>query len=68
MDPPAHAPKEWPVVEPDLLMSYVDSVLVIRIGAEMTRRSFHRYLEEWTRSVDARPEDAGVFAMYDLPE
>jgi hypothetical protein len=25
-------------------------------------------MEEWARSVDARPPNAGVFAMYDIPE
>ncbi len=61
-------PSGWPVAEPDLLMGYVGSVLVIRIGVDLTATNFARYIQEWSRSVDARPADANVFAMYDLPE
>jgi hypothetical protein len=61
-------PSGWPVMEPELLMSYVGCVLVIRIGGSLTAPRFSRYVEEWSRSVDARPPEASVFAMYDLPE
>jgi hypothetical protein len=49
-------------------MGYVGSVMVIRIGAVLSSKGFTRYLEEWARSVDARPAEAKVFAMYDIPE
>ncbi len=65
---PAHMPPGWPVVEPDLLMGYVGNVLVIRIGGLLPASSFRRYMQEWARSVDARPPDASVFAMYDIPQ
>lgn len=66
--PPEFEPPGWPVVEPDLLMGYVGNVLVIRIGGGLPDASFRRYMEEWDRAVDARPPDAAVFAMYDIPE
>jgi hypothetical protein len=65
---PPFVPSGWPVAEADLLMGYVDSVLVIRIGVGLTAGNFARYIKEWSRSVDARPANASVFAMYDLPE
>src|SRR5580693_3810727 len=68
LPPPDFAPPDWPVVEPDLLMGYVGNVLVIRIGGSLPATSFRRYMEEWARAVDARPNDAAVFAMYDIPE
>jgi hypothetical protein len=68
LPPPDFAPPDWPVVEPDLLMGYVGNVLVIRIGGSLPAASFRRYTEEWARAVDARPNDAAVFAMYDIPE
>jgi hypothetical protein len=66
--PPPFVPEGWPVVEPGLLMGYVGSVLVIRIGADLGPAGFARYIREWTRSVDARPAGASVFAMYDIAE
>ena len=66
-DQPDFVPAGWPVSEPDLFMSYVGAILVIRIGPAFPASSFTRYLAEWARSVDARPSDAAVFAMYDLP-
>ena len=48
-------------------MTYVDRVMVIRIAEDLSARGFSRYIEEWSRSVDARPNDASVYAMYDLP-
>jgi len=68
LTPPGFMPTGWPVVEPELLMGYVGQVLVVRIGGGLTARSFARYLEEWARSVDARPAHASVLAMYDMPE
>jgi hypothetical protein len=65
---PAFVPEGWPVIEPDLLMGYVGDVLSVRIGGNLTAHGFARYIEEWSRSVDARPPTAKVFAMYDLPE
>jgi hypothetical protein len=65
---PAFAPEGWPVVETGLLMGYVGQVMVIRIGGALSLDAFARYLAEWARSVDARPTDAAVFAMYDIPE
>lgn len=65
---PDFMPSDWPVVEPDLLMGYVGNVLVFRIGGGLPEASFRRYLHEWTRAIDARPRDAAVFAMYDIPE
>jgi hypothetical protein len=65
---PLFMPSAWPVVEPELLMGYVGSILVVRIGVGLTASGFARYIEEWSRSVDARPAEANVFAMYDLPE
>lgn len=66
--PPGFVPEGWPVVEPDLLMGYVGSVMAIRIGGGLSPAAFQRYLLEWERSVKARPHDAAVFAMYDMPE
>jgi hypothetical protein len=64
---PAFMPKGWPVAVPELLMGYVGPVLAIRIGATFSAAEFARYTEEWARSVDARPDDAAVFALYDVP-
>jgi hypothetical protein len=66
--PPPFAPDGWPVVCPELLMGYVGSVLVIRIGGSLDQGAFGLYLREWERSVVARPADADVFALYDMPE
>jgi hypothetical protein len=68
VNPPRFAPQGWPVVEPDLVMGYVGPVMVIRLAGGLSAHGFSRYIEEWSRSVDARPTDARVFAMYDLPE
>jgi hypothetical protein len=65
---PDYMPSGWPVVEEDLLMGYVGNVLVTRIGGRLPAASFSRYLQEWCRAIDARPRDAGVFSMYDIPE
>jgi hypothetical protein len=66
--PPDFMPPDWPVAEPDLLIGYVGNVLVFRIGGALPETSFRRYLVEWTRAIDARPRDAAVFAIYDIPE
>jgi hypothetical protein len=66
--PAAFMPGGWPVAEPELLMGYVGSVMVVRIGGALSATDFARYLEEWTRAIDARPADAAVFTMYDMPE
>ena len=66
--PPAFMPSGWPVADAELLMGYVGSVMVIRIGGAVASRTFDRYLEEWLRAVDARPARAAVFTMYDMPE
>lgn len=63
---PSHMPSDWPVVERGLIMGYIGPVLVIRISAIFPESSFERYLVEWTRSVDARPNDAAIFALYDI--
>lgn len=68
MSIPKFVPEGWPVAEAGLLMGYVGSVMVIRIGAVLTSDGFARYLEEWARAVDARPAEAAVFALYDIPE
>lgn len=49
-------------------MGYVGHVMAIRIGGGLSPSAFARYLVEWARAVDARPESAAVFAMYDIPE
>jgi hypothetical protein len=66
--PPGYMPSGWPVVEPDLLMGYVGSVMVVRLGGGLSASGFARYLAEWTRAIDARPESAAVFALYDIPD
>jgi hypothetical protein len=66
--PFAFMPASWPVAEPELLMGYIGSIMVIRIGGALTSNGFERYLDEWTRSVDARPAEGAVFVMYDMPE
>jgi hypothetical protein len=68
IEAPRFVPEGWPVVEPDLLMGYVGSVMAIRIGGGLSATGFARYLAEWVRAVDARPHDASVFAMYDIPD
>lgn len=68
LDPPTFMPGDWPIVEPELLMGYVGPTLVIRIGGKLPASGFARYVKEWSRSVDARPENAEVFALYDIPE
>jgi hypothetical protein len=68
INPPPFVPRGWPVVEPDLLMGYVGSAMVIRIGGGLSSIGFARYLSEWIRAIDARPDDASVFAMYDIPD
>ena len=65
--PPEFMPSGWPVVERGLMMGYVGAVLVVRIGAVLPKEGFDRYIDEWTRSVDARPRDCAVFALYDVP-
>ena len=49
-------------------MGYVDHVMVIRIGRNFGEPAFARYMREWERSIEARPDGAAVFAMYDIPE
>lgn len=66
--PARFMPQGWPVVEPDLLMGYVGSVMVVRFGGGLSPSGFARYLAEWLRAIDARPENASVFAMYDIPD
>jgi hypothetical protein len=66
--PPGYMPRGWPVVEADLLMGYVGAVMVVRLGGGLSASGFARYLAEWTRAIDARPEAASVFAMYDIPD
>src|SRR4051812_45776932 len=65
---PAFMPYGWPVAEPELLMGYIGSVMVVRIGGALSARGFARYLEEWARAIDARPPNASVYAMYDMPD
>ena len=64
---PSFMPNGWPVIERGLLMAYVGPIMVIRIGSVFPDASFERYLEEWKRSVEGRPRDASVFALYDIP-
>jgi hypothetical protein len=49
-------------------MAYVGTTMTIRIGSTLPTASFARYLKEWSRAVEGRPETASVFAMYDIPE
>jgi hypothetical protein len=65
---PSFVPLGWPVIEPELLMGYVGSVMVVRMGGALSASGFARYLEEWVRAIDARPATARVFSMYDLPD
>jgi hypothetical protein len=64
---PAFTPKGWPVVQPELLMGYVDRVMVVRIGPAFAEPAFAHYLREWERAVEARPAGSAIFAMYDMP-
>jgi hypothetical protein len=65
---PEFMPPGWPVIAPDLLLAYLGSMLVVRIGSGISGDAFLRYRDEWTRSVDLRPAHASIFAMYDLPD
>jgi hypothetical protein len=56
------------VIEPDLLMGYIGTSMVVRIGGGLSPSGFARYFAEWIRAIDARPENASVFAMYDIPD
>src|SRR5258706_3473498 len=65
---PSFMPAGWPVTEPELLMGYVGSIMVVRMGGALAASGFARYLEEWVRAIDARPAAARVFSLYDLPD
>jgi hypothetical protein len=49
-------------------MGYIGPIMVVRLGGLLAASGLARYFAEWKRGVDARPGDAAVFAMYDLPE
>lgn len=49
-------------------MGYVGAILVVRIGGSLSSGGLARYFDEWKRAIDARPAEAAVFAMYDMPE
>jgi hypothetical protein len=61
------APDDWPILDEGLLMAMIDRLLVVRIDARLTPKSFARYRHEWLRAVDARPPRAKVGAFYDIP-
>jgi hypothetical protein len=68
VSPVDFVPSGWPIAEQELLLGYVGTVLVVRFGGSLSASGFARYIEEWKRGIDARPADAAVFAMYDLPD
>jgi hypothetical protein len=68
LEAPPFMPGDWPVAVPGLLMGYVGTTMVVRIGSQLPSATFARYIKEWSRAVEARPESASVFAMYDIPD